>query len=114
MSRNIKFRFWIEKYKRMCDWDTALKEKGYLHLLNFPEWIPMQFTGLLDKNGKEIYEGDIVKFDGHTFEDKFIAIIVFNNGMFRPEQWNEPLGNYKYLEIIGNVYENKDLLNETK
>ncbi len=74
-----------------------------------------QFTGLHDKNGKEIYEGDLIDFGNSNPVE-----VKFDNGSFNV--FNEPLGwdfdseeipiktNFQYCEIIGNVFENPDLV----
>lgn len=75
-----------------------------------------QFTGLYDKNGTKIFEGDIVKA---RMTDKYT--VVFNRGSFMGE-YTSPYGGYTVRvdllkddwEVIGNIYDNTELLEETK
>lgn len=73
----------------------------------------MQFTGLLDKNGKEIYEGDIVADRSHTDLVFSIQYDTEHAGYYMPEAFDEecrfPISEVE-LEVIGNIYENPELL----
>ena len=126
--REIKFRVWdTVKRKMSAPFDilevTVMgweEYEGDIRLQNCDspyEYFPiMQFTGLRDKNGKEIYEGDIVRY----FEDWGMEIkteVKFNHGYYSPfvhveEGHGDSLEDYEpgYYEVIGNVHENPELL----
>lgn len=118
--RNIKFRGYNEINKKMLNWnellDTNLKNIFTMQKKD-TGIILMQYTGLHDKNGKEIYEGDIVKalISGRWFVGKVIyehsgfTIDVTNNKAleFGRRGIIEP-----WTEVIGNIYNNPELLGE--
>ena len=122
--RTIKFRAWDENQKYMAYQGTPDLETIQSFIHHFGDKKLMQFTGLHDKNGEEIYEGDILfchEYDSsdtsrcivQTFKN---AVVGFNNGSF----YYYPTGNmkqpnqllmYAYKpEVIGNIYEDSCLL----
>lgn len=75
----------------------------------------MQYTGLKDKNGKEIYEGDIINYFGKTDAMHFgvcTTEVRFDEHRcgFAPMSWWVSQTNRDVLEVIGNIYENPELL----
>ena len=107
--RDIKFRTWSKTAQQIISWEE-LKPK-FIKLLDNPEYPYMMFTGLKDRLGVEIYEGDIVR----DCEVKW-------NGVVKWEQYG--LGSWRIkndvtedmmfdahcLEVIGNIHENPELL----
>jgi len=119
MTRDIKFRFWQPEVEIMSVGLTLREiEQSAIENTKSPfikDHIPMQFTGLLDKNGKEIYEGDIFKEDLTDEQgNPIVSYVVFKDGMFTDNAGDEPLadiiGRDTNAEIIGNIYENPDLI----
>jgi len=77
-------------------------------------YVMLQYTGLKDKNGKEIYEGDIIAIDGGA--DPIKTVVFFEDGCFCVKMLDKTCELKYYIdmpfceaEIIGNIYENKDL-----
>lgn len=108
--RQIKFRVWDEVAERMeFNIDPRIKD-GSLHV--------MQYTGLNDKKGIEIYEGDIIKLETYWKEEddhmKSIwevewhdaGFVLMEKGDFR----TEIAGENEKIEVIGNIYQNPKLI----
>jgi uncharacterized phage protein (TIGR01671 family) len=122
--REIKFRAWNKDKKvmsRIFDlWSCMFEEK--LLWVNPEDLIVMQYTGLKDKNGKEIYEGDIIKFICLSAAENKTRIQVVewdeNTGFFPFTECSYPWLGYDCggdiengtVEVIGNIYENPELL----
>jgi len=108
--REIKFRAWDEANKEMfkvrtLQWDCLIQV-----VINEPI---MQYTGMKDRNGKDIYEGDICRWpifpDGEEAK-YFKDVVAFSNGCFKLHKRAELLGPRIGLEIMGNIHENPELL----
>lgn len=76
------------------------------------EYVLMQFTNLKDKNGVSIYEGDVVNFPQFCIHP---LVIEYDPGVFMARQKTDGVAlgvgaNHEYFEVIGNIYENPELL----
>lgn len=86
-------------------------EHGYDSLMGSDKVHLMQYTGLKDKNGKEIYEGDVVKAEEYVGFKNLTAEVIYNRGRFSLNTGTIPEDLIPELcEIIGNIYENPELL----
>ena len=104
----------------MCEWYELVNNPTLLRdCLSASDSIRvdiMQFTGLKDKHGKEIYEGDIVERNASNGRGNVRGVIIFLEGEFRIEwhgkgQWNGILHIHaKDCEITGNIHSNPELL----
>jgi len=121
--REIKFRAWDKTDKIMLQPYSGCISDGkvFMSCKSGNEFELMQYTGLKDKNDKEIYEGDIVKFP--LFDNNEVICylhreVIFHNGMFKIKPIKE--GNYgmprEEDEVIGNIHQNPEVLthSETK
>lgn len=110
--REIKFRSFYNNR-------TMLYSSSYINLYYFFELKPqrfpfMQFTGLTDKNGKEIYEGDVIKNDGLDCIVEYKAP-EFLRRVIKHDLRNQtyPFKSHHEYEVIGNIHENPELLTES-
>ena len=136
MNRDLKFRAWYKNNEEMCEVISLQKphvvvscidrstiymsgEQPMTHkLLNSDKVELMEYTGLNDKDGKPIYEGDIIKIK-HPYKNRYYkGEIIFENGAFEAKGFNFPhydnpndfKEGLEYVEVIGNIYENPELL----
>lgn len=130
--REIKFRAWDPTYKQIFYQDNL----RVFHISGRDSWtledkvqnkciagcgtgILMQFTGLFDRHGNEIWEGDTVKREGE-YKEPILREVIYSDGRFIPlvrvEYGYNAIDNFdpSLWEVIGNIYENPELLNDHK
>lgn len=121
----IKFRAWDKERNKWLDDASWLGhfDDFYFTDINsvFEDFdkdiVLMQFTGLLDKNGREIYEGDIVDAPGHYGVGQVLWGVDHDGGWVLKDKPNSIPGAFflghipdSDMEVIGNIYENPELL----
>ncbi len=125
MSRVIKFRAWDPSEEKVMpvkciDWANNLctvDEGDNTITDNIDMFELMQFTGLKDDNGTEVYEGDIIQFGAQLGSKSEVEFIIKNSGFLVRDKFGDWQWLYDVLastnsKVIGNVYENSELLNK--
>jgi uncharacterized phage protein (TIGR01671 family) len=127
--REIKFRAWHKKQKKMVIVLAITFSTNYLHYAYDNTWNLkygksywsdisnfeiMQFTGIRDKYDKEIYEGDIVKYDNYLYVVSWIDKLAGFRGVNIERERSDLFLDLVSVtpEVIGNVYENPELLGQ--
>jgi len=127
--REIKFRAWLKDTNEMIEVEDIRLNKPFM-INTTSAWrledeiILMQYTGLKDKNGKEIYEGDIVTIGideippfftkGKVVYSPPAFVLECEDGMERSLELLLDYSSEEVLEVIGNIYENPELLEVNK
>ena len=135
LKREIKFRAWDKKEKKMVsnpitwneDCEGCVEDKGINDgFVDWGNWELMQYTGLKDSKGKEIYEGDIVTYNitgwdeeiNEEYNNQFKGIVEYYYDKFvikfsesKLSKISHELGMARESKVIGNIYENPDLIN---
>lgn len=122
-----RYRAWLKKEQKMdnyIDHISWLEDElycigdGITYMVSAEDLVLMQSTGLKDKNGKEIFEGDILDYKGrkalvrwHGSYASFIYRFV-DELQKRNTEWKPLYLAYMKCEIIGNIYENPELLED--
>lgn len=124
-----KFRVWMKSLKWMCDVTNISFDSKFVDIcqqgdterytemsVEFDEITLMQSTGLFDRNGKEIFEGDIVKMSKDVYsEPTYYEVVRHRGGAYRLESKQhgcELWLRHTDCEVVGNIYENPELLED--
>ena len=126
MNRELKFRLWDKENKSWHNpnilevWDESGNMTPFQYVktgkldpiyMTLDNWIIQQYTGLKDKNGKEIYEGDIVIFPKRTYAKYATVVYSEYDAAFKIEdRFVRELLKFNDVIVVGNIFENKDLL----
>ena len=122
-----KYRAWLKKEQKMdnyIDHISWIEDElycigdGITYMVSAEDLVLMQSTGLKDKNGKEIFEGDIVKMAKDVYsEPTYYEVVRHRGGAYRLESKQhgcELWLRHTDCEVVGNVYENPELLEAIK
>ena len=122
--REFKFRAWSDETKMMYHshrpngTNNPMWSYDSVFRANNPKTHIMQYTGFTDKNGKEIYDGDIAKYMQYKtpiviiWDWKFAAFDFYHVGDEGARHILSPRIASESIEVIGNIYENPELLEE--
>ena len=114
--KTIKFRAWSKETKKIYEWSYIQKVGNLNKLISLEHIILMQFTGMIDKNSVEIYEGYICHCRGAYYEVKrhvngIYELHLLNYNEFPKIRKVNILEQYlEQVEVIGNIYEHPHLL----
>lgn len=127
MKREIKFRAWdgermiylsdlsigLRKGKRISPYAYFSKDTFGSHV-KLGNHEVMQFTGKYDKDGDEIYEGDIIEFDAREWGDNEtnIHVVEWNDTSAEWSWGGGSTSDMEWRKVIGNIYENPELIQE--
>lgn len=137
MSREIKFRAWnqidseyINEINAVMSLDGShiwwdINDSGDMKYEDDPRNYKLeQYTGLKDKNGKDIYEGDILAWHSNIYrKHDWVGLVLYREAGFAVQESDRSYSSSEWLEcacckdaniieIVGNVHEDKDLLEE--
>lgn len=122
--REIKFRVWDKELKvmrdaRYIDFENSEVSYWLNHETDYSDIVEpfknvelMQYTGIKDFDGKEIYEGDILTGGSYTSCEIFFLDGGFSCDRLNPFCFYQAIVKDEKLKVIGNIYENQELLNE--
>jgi len=109
MKREIKFRVWDSVY---LNWKNP-EDYTYTELFLDDKYIVQQYTGMIDEDGKDIYEGDIIFCKVYYGIENRIGIVDYFASSFIVDwrnQIDDPLDEIPDIKVIGNIFENPELL----
>ena len=123
MQRTIKFRAWDKTLNKIHCWSAIENHFTLEELLDDNFFEAMQYTGLKDKNGVEIYDGDYIRYSMRTINGSVFThvcrVFQHESGTWRIEGYHEDNHSYEtkgtvyekrlICEVIGNIYENPEL-----
>lgn len=133
MSREIKFRVW-DKEDQVMDWPTEIswddggdiQNVDAYHKKMTNNFVLEQFTGLKDKNGKDIYEGDILAWHSNVYRKQdWVGLVIYRGAGFAVQDSDRSYSSSEWLEcacqkdanlveVIGNAHEDGQLLEADK
>ena len=132
MSREIKFRIWrtpdeYDKTFWMESWNSLMNySMSDIFQLDNPDDVLEQYTGLKDKNGKDIYEGDILAWHSNIYrKHDWVGLVLYRGAGFAVQESDKSYSSPEWLEcacrkdaniieVIGNIHKNPELLEAEK